>query len=265
MTVPFKTHALLNHHGVTHGFFGRQGGVSKDQYASLNVGAGSEDSAENIAANRALVAGALGTSETCLLSLSQIHSTDVLIIDAPFRDPVSGELPRADGLVTKTPGLAISALAADCGPVLFCDPSANVIGACHAGWRGALSGITTETIKAMEAIGARRDDIHAVLGPCISQDNYEVGHDFRDSFVAENEAHDRFFKLGSALNPKSDKPHFDLKRFILAKLRSENVTRIVALTECTYGASQDYFSYRYNTHHGVAGYGRNISAIMLTE
>jgi len=265
MTVPFKTHSLLDCKGISHGFFGRKGGVSKGQYTSLNVGAGSKDARENVKLNRALVAGALGTSESCLLSLSQIHSRDVLIIDAPFEDPVSGELPQADGLVTKTPGLAVSALAADCGPVLFCDPKARVIGACHAGWRGALSGITTETIKAMEAIGATRENIQAVLGPCISQDNYEVGHEFRDSFVAENEAHDRFFKLGSSLNTKSDKPHFDLKRFILAQLRAENVTRIDALPDCTYGAAQEYFSYRYNTHQGVSGYGRNISAIMLTE
>ena len=261
MSVPFKTHALLTHNGVAHGYFGRQGGVSHNQYESLNVGAGSDDDPENIQANRALVAGALGTSSGCLMSLSQIHSADVLIIDAPFTDPISGALPEADGFVTKTAGLAISALSADCGPVLFCDPEAKVIGACHAGWKGALSGITTETIRAMETIGASRENIRAVLGPCISQPNYEVGHEFRDSFVAEYETYDRFFKL----NTESDKPHFDLKRFILAKLRDEGLTRIAALPDCTYGQPEAYFSYRYNTHQGVKGYGRNISAIILTE
>ena len=265
MSVPFKTHDLLNSGSINHGFFGRQGGVSQNQYEGLNVGAGSDDSLDNVKANRALVAGALGTSETCLLSLSQVHSADVLIVDAPFSEPLSGELPKADGVVTKTPGLAISALSADCGPVLFHDPEAGVIGACHAGWRGALSGVTTSTIRAMETIGATRETIRAVLGPCISQDNYEVGHDFRDSFVAEDETYDRFFRLGSPLNPNSDKPHFDLKRFILARLREEGVERIDALPDCTYGQPEAYFSHRYNTHQGVADYGRNISVIILTE
>jgi len=260
MSVPFKTHALLGLDGVSHGFFGRQGGVSTNEpYISLNAGSGSDDKAENIAQNRALIAGALGTSHDCLLSLSQIHSKDVLIIDAPFTDPISGELPKADGLVTKTAGLAISALSADCGPVLMCDPDAQIIGACHAGWRGAVSGITTETIKAMCAIGASRSNIRAVLGPCISQPNYEVSHDFRDDLVAQDESYDRFFEAGL-----SGKPHFDLKRFILAKLRGEGLTHIDALPDCTYGEPDSYFSYRYNTHQGVSGYGRNLSAIMLT-
>lgn len=254
MSVLFKTHDLLTHEGISHGFFGRQGGVSEGQYESLNVGKGSQDSAENITENRARVAKALGTSEPKLLSLSQIHSTEVLIVDAPF----TGTPPKADGLVTKTPGLAISALAADCGPVLFCDPKSQIIGACHAGWRGALAGVTTETIRAMESLGAKRENIHAVLGPCISQDSYEVGHDYRDTFVAENEAHDRFFKLGP-----NRKPHFDLKRFILAKLRKDGVTQIDALADCTYSQPEAYFSYRYNTHHDLGDYGRNISAIML--
>jgi len=254
MSVPFKTHKLLTHNNIAHGFFGRQGGVSQAQYESLNVGQGSKDLSENITENRNRVAAMLGTSEPDLLSLSQIHSTEVLIIDAPFKS----ELPKADGLVTKTPGLAISALAADCGPVLFCDPKFHIIGACHAGWRGALSGVTTETIRAMESLGASRENIHAVLGPCISQDSYEVGHDYRDTFVAENEAHDRFFRLGP-----NRKPHFDLKRFILAKLRKDGVSKIDALPDCTYAQPKDYFSYRYNTHKEIGDYGRNISAIML--
>jgi len=264
MTVPFKTHDLLSLDGINHGFFGRQGGVSNTQYDSLNAGRGSDDEPDNVAQNRALIAGALGTSADCLLSLSQIHSTNVLIIDAPFTDPISGELPQADGLVTKTAGLAISALSADCGPVLMYDPAAKVISACHAGWRGAVAGITTETIKAMEAIGASRDNIRAVLGPCISQPNYEVGHGFRDDLVAQNESHDRFFEASPPQNQISGKPHFDLKRFILAKLRDEGVTQIDALPDCTYGQPDEYFSYRYNTHLGVSGYGRNLSAIMLT-
>ena len=254
MNVPFKTHDLLSHDGLAHGFFGRQGGVSKGQYESLNVGQGSQDQSENITENRSRVATALGTTEDKLLSLSQIHSTEVLIVEAPF----NGTLPKADGLVTKTPNLAISALAADCGPVLFCDPKARIIGTCHAGWRGALAGITTDTIRAMESLGAQRENICAVLGPCISQDSYEVGHDYRDTFVAENEAYDRFFRLGP-----NQKPHFDLKRFILAKLRQDGLTLIEALPDCTYAQPEAYFSYRYNTHKGIGDYGRNISGIML--
>ena len=254
MSPPFKTHELLTHDGIAHGFFGREGGVSEGQYASLNVGQGSQDQSENITENRSRVATALGTTEDKLLSLSQIHSTEVLIVDAPF----NGTLPKADGLVTKTPNLAISALAADCGPVLFCDPEARIIGTCHAGWRGALAGITTDTIRAMESLGAQRENICAVLGPCISQDSYEVGHDYRDSFVAENEAHDRFFRLGP-----NQKPHFDLKRFILAKIRKDGVMQIDALPDCTYAQPEAYFSYRYNTHKGIGDYGRNISGIML--
>ena len=254
VSAPLKSHELLNHEAVAHGFFGRQGGVSEGQYSSLNVGQGSQDCPANITENRARIAVTLGTTEPNLLSLSQIHSSEVLIVDAPF----SGTPPKADGLVTKTPGLAISALAADCGPVLFSDPNAQIIGACHAGWRGALAGVTTETIRAMESLGASRENIHATLGPCISQDSYEVGHEFRDTFAAENEAHDRFFKLG----PNS-KPHFDLKRFILAKLRKDGLSKIDALPDCTYAQPDDYFSYRYNTHHDIGDYGRNISVIML--
>lgn len=254
MSVVFNTHELLRHEGISHGFFKRQGGVSKGQYESLNVGQGSQDLAESVTENRKRVANALGTTELKLMSLSQIHSTEVLIVDTPFK----GTSPKADGLVTKTPGLAISALAADCGPVLFCDPEARIIGACHAGWRGALAGVTTETIRAMESLGALRENIYAVLGPCISQDSYEVGHDYRDTFVAENESYDRFFKLGP-----NRKPHFDLKRFITAKLRKDGLTHIDALPDCTYAQPQDYFSYRYNTHNALGDYGRNISAIML--
>ena len=256
MTTPYKTHELLAHDGISHGFFGRKGGVSSGTYESLNVGNGSQDAMSNVRENRTRVAEALGTTEPKLLSLYQIHSTDVLIVDTPF----DGDRPKADGIVTKTPHLALSALAADCGPVLFCDPGARVIGACHAGWRGALAGVTDETVKAMVAIGADRENICAVLGPCISQASYEVGHDYRDSFVAENEAYDRFFKLGP-----NGKPHFDLERFILARLRGAGLTRIAALPDCTYAQPEDYFSYRYNTHQGISDYGRNISAIMLTK
>ena len=253
--VEVLTHDLLDLPGVTHAFFKRVGGVSKPPYDSLNTGQSSEDEPKHVAENRKRVADRLSIRPDHLLSLWQCHSREVLIVDRPFEGR-----PKADGMVTKTPGLGLSALAADCGPVLFCDPDNKVIGACHAGWRGALSGITDATIDSMIAIGASRENICAVLGPCISQPSYEVGHEYRDSFVAENESYDRFFKLG----PKG-KPHFDLKRFILMRLREAGLTRIEALPDCTYAQPQDFFSYRYNTHHGISDYGRNISAIMLTQ
>jgi len=257
MNVPFKTSDIFDLPGITHGFFGRQGGVSSGIFESLNTGLGSEDDPDNVMENRERIATALGTSNTKILSLWQIHSREVMIVDQPYN---LSERPKADGLVTKTPGMALSALSADCGPVLLADPDAKVIGACHAGWRGALSGITDETIKAMEVIGASRENIRAVLGPCISQTNYEVGPEFRDSFVAENEAHDRFFRQGP-----NQRPHFDLKRFILAKLREAGITHVDTLPDCTYGQPDTYFSYRYNTHQGLGDYGRNISAICLSE
>ncbi len=257
----FKTHDQLQHSSITHGFFTRNGGSSADAYDSLNAGQGSNDNPGHIAENRHRIAATLGTTAERLLSLHQVHSADVLIVDGPF----SHDIPQADGLVTNTKNLAISALSADCGPVLMCDPDAQIIGACHAGWRGALSGITDQTIKAMESLGAHRNNIHAVLGPCISQPSYEVGPEFRDSFVAENESHDRFFKLGAMKEDGERRPHFDLKRFILARLRNAGLTRIDALPDCTYAQPDDYFSYRYNTHKGISDYGRNISAIMLTE
>ncbi len=260
MTHPL-THPLLEETGITHGFFTRQGGVSTGTYQSLNAGQGSDDDPANVLENRNRIANTLGTNGDRLLSLWQCHTKDVLIVDKPF----DGELPKADGLVTQTPGLAISALAADCGPVLLVDPVARIIGACHAGWRGAFSGITDATIDAMESIGAKRHDIRAVLGPCIGPDSYEVGHDFRDSFVAENETHDRFFELGPEKENAERQPHFDLKRFILAKLRRAGIGDCDALPHCTYANPDLFFSYRYNTHQGIDDYGRNISAIMLTE
>lgn len=256
MTPPFKTHELLSHAGVEHGFFGRNGGVSGEVYASLNAGQGSNDTPRNVSENRARIAKAMGCAPSHLISLPQVHSPKVLTVDAPFE----GEPPQADGMVTRVKGLGLSALSADCGPVLFSDPNAGVIGACHAGWRGALAGVTSATIEAMEGLGSKRDNICAVLGPCIGQANYEVGDEFRDNFLAHNEADDRFFEHGPA-----GKPHFDLKGYILARLRAQGLSRIAAIGDCTYGLPREYFSYRYNTHQGQNGYGRNISVIILRQ
>jgi len=256
MSLPVKTHELLESSGLTHGFFGRKGGVSSGQYSSLNAGHGSGDKTKNVTENRARIDKALDAAS--LLSLHQIHSREVVVIDAPFIDR-----PKADGMVTKTSGIALSALSADCGPVLLADKDAGIIGACHAGWRGALSGVTDATVKAMVDMGARREAISAVLGPCISQPSYEVGESFRDTFIGERETYDRFFRLGPEKENGPRQPHFDLKAFILHRLKEAGLTRIAALSDCTYAQPEDYFSYRYNTHKNIADYGRNISAIML--
>jgi YfiH family protein len=262
MSPPYKTHKSLELSTIRHGFFGRRGGVSSGPYSSLNAGQGSGDRAPCEAANRARVQAALGAEH--LLSLRQIHSPKAVIIDAPF--PAAP--PQADGMVTNHRGIALSALSADCGPILMAEEKAGVIGACHAGWRGALCGIAEATINAMEEIGARRSEITAVLGPCISQPNYEVGEDFRENLIAEDERYDQFFRLlplggdpASLGAPR--RPHFDLKAFILFRLEQAGLSRIAAFADCTYAQEKDYFSYRFNSHNGISGYGRNISAIML--
>ncbi|MEP6342885.1 MAG: peptidoglycan editing factor PgeF [Maricaulaceae bacterium] len=257
MNLPFKTHDLLTLKGVTHGFFGRCGGVSSGQYNSLNVGRGSDDDPQNVSENRRRVAAALGTSRDNLLSLYQVHSPDVMIVENGWD---YDHRPKADGLVTQQVGLAISALAADCGPVLFCDPNARVIGACHAGWRGAVSGVTDSTIDAMESCGATRENIRAVLGPCISAQNYEVGQGFKDTVLEQDAKAESCFHT-----PNDGVPHFDLKAYILNRLKNAGLQHTSALPDCTYAAADNYFSYRYNTHHKVSDYGRQISAICLTE
>lgn len=254
---PFKTHDLLRSPIAAHGFFGRKGGVSKAQYDSLNTGRGSDDRPDNITENRRRVAASLGTAEPSLLSCHQCHSADVMIVDGPW---AAGFAPKADAIVTKTPGIAVSALAADCAPVLFIDEDARVIGAAHAGWRGAVAGITDQTVKAMESLGADRANIRAVVGPCISQNHYEVGPEFKAQFIAQNPKHARFFIPG-----KGDRVHFDLKAYVTNRLISFGVGQADALPDCTYDAPKDYFSYRYNNHNGLGDYGRNISAIMLSE
>jgi len=261
MSTPFKTHELLDISGVAHGFFGRQGGVSRGPYDSLNVGRGSNDDPQHVSENRRRVAASLGTSRDNLLSLYQIHSPDVIIADAPWDYDYR---PQADGLVTTQPGLAISALAADCGPVLFCDPDAHVIGACHAGWKGAVGGVTDSVIEAMERYGASRGNIRAVLGPCISAENYEVGNEFKETVLTTDAQAETHFHTPD--NVQGDgRPHFNLKSYILSRLSRAGLTQIAALPDCTYAAPEHYYSYRYNTHHKIPDYGRQISAICLTE
>ena len=247
MIPPHLTSDLLP---VPHGFFGSKGGVSSGVYASLNTGQLSDDNKEAIAENRARVQKALNAKH--LISLSQIHSDSVVIAKD---NSVAGL--EADGLVTNVPGLALSALSADCGPVLLADTKADVIGACHAGWRGALSGVVESTVATMCELGAAPENMTAVLGPCIGPENYEVGEDFKAEFCEIDEDYARFFHV-----PEGKKAHFDLPAFILSRLAVMNV-HAEWTGHCTYANSEDYFSYRRNTHAGIRAYGRNLSAITL--
>ncbi len=238
--------------GITHGFFTRQGGVSEGIFASLNCGLGSGDDMALVTENRARVQAKLAAS--ALVSAYQVHGTDVAMISGPMT-----ERPKVDGLVSATPGVALGVLTADCGPVLFADAKAKVVGACHAGWKGALAGVTDATILAMERLGARRDDIVAVLGPTISQANYEVGPEFPAGFLARDPKGSQYFKPSL----KSGHHMFDLPQFLIDRLRQFGVGSVTDLGMCTYADEESFFSYRRATRRGEKDYGRLISAIGL--
>ena len=236
-----------------HGFFTRKGGASSGIFAGLNCGTGSSDQAEIVAINRARVAEAMGVAPEALVTVNQVHSPDVVTVTGPL----DGR-PRADAMVTATPGLALAVLTADCQPVLFADAQAGVIGAAHAGWRGALEGVLEATVQAMETLGARREAISAVIGPCISQAAYEVGPEFLDAFRDEDPANTRFFANGAG-----DRLLFDLPGFGLHRLRAAGVGRAEWVRHCTYRDSERFYSFRRTTHSGEADYGRLISVIRL--
>jgi len=254
-TAMFCATTLESCDGIRHGFFTRQGGVSTGIYGSLNCGLGSGDDAENVRQNRALVAQTLGVAPNHLLTLYQIHSATAVVVDKAWE----GEAAEADALVTRTPGLAIGALTADCAPVLFCDPEARVIAAAHAGWRGALSGIAEATVAAMEELGASRERMLAVIGPSISQKAYEVGVEYVDRFLAEEPTSSVFFITDAS----SGEPHFDLSGYVAERLSRAGVDTISDLGLCTYCDETRLFSYRRSQHHGEDDYGRQISAIVL--
>jgi YfiH family protein len=241
--------------GIRHGFFTRRGGVSKGIYGSLNCGLGSGDDAENVRQNRVLVAETLGVPHERLLTLYQIHSATAVIVDQPWNSDVA----EADALVTRTPGLAIGALTADCAPVLFCDPEARVIAAAHAGWRGALLGIVEATVASMEELGAKPERMVAVIGPTISQRAYEVGSDYVERFMAEEPESSPFFMTDDS----SGEPHFDLAGYVAERLARAGVGTVSDLGLCTYCDETRLFSYRRSQHHGEEDYGRQISAIVL--
>lgn len=251
MTLEILTADCLS--SVRHGFFTRRGGASSGVFSGLNCGYGSSDQTEIVAINRARVAEALEVGPDKLTGVHQVHSAKAVTAEAPFDAPV-----RADAIVTKTPGLALSVLTADCQPVLFADPKAGVIGAAHAGWRGALDGILEATLDAMETLGARRGSIRAVIGPSISQAAYEVGPEFFDTFMAADNGYARFFANGAG-----DRMHFDLPGFGLHRLREAGVGTAEWTRHCTYADPDRFYSYRRTTHAKEADYGRLIAAIRL--
>lgn len=255
---PIRSPALerLAESGVRHGFFTRAGGVSEGIYKGLNAGVGSQDAGEHVAENRRRVAGWLGVTPERLLTLYQVHSADALVVREPFATP----RPKADAMVTDRPGIALGVLAADCGPVLYADPQAGVIGAAHAGWKGALTGILEATIEAMERLGAKRGRIAAALGPSIGPENYEVGPEFVARFVAADPANDAYFSH----SPNPGHAMFDLPRYTVDRLLRAGV-EAAAVGRCTYADEERFFSYRRATHRREPDYGRQISAIVLED
>ena len=239
---------------VRHGFFTRRGGASSGIFEGLNCGVGSSDQTEMISINRARVAKAMQVAPDGLASVRQVHSADVVTF--PFPD--TGKSPRADSIVTGLPGVALTILTADCQPVLFADHSAGVIGAAHAGWKGALNGVLEATLEAMEALGSERRNIAAAIGPAISQANYEVGQEFLETFLDDDPDNAAFFANG-----QDGRYQFDLPGYGLSRLRSAGVGRAEWTRHCTYADPARFYSYRRSTHQNQADYGRLISAICL--
>ena len=236
-----------------HGFFTRKGGASSGVFTGLNCGLGSSDQRESVLINRARAAETLGVEADQLVSVHQTHSARAVAVDAPPETPI-----EADAMVTATPGLALGILTADCQPVLFSDGDNGVIGAAHAGWKGALDGILEATLEAMERLGAERGRIRAVIGPSISQRAYEVGPEFFERFMDEDSSHARFFANG-----EGDRLQFDLIGFGLARLRASGIASASWTGHCTYSDPDHFYSYRRSVHRREADYGRLISAIRL--
>ncbi len=242
--------------GIRHGFFTRQGGVSNGIYAALNCGLGSADDRGLVTVNRDRVAAHLGADAGNVVTVHQCHGTLAITVQQHFG---VGPLPKADAVVTRTPGIVVAALAADCTPVLFADAKAKVVAAAHAGWRGAVTGILESTIVAMEHLGANRHDIHAAIGPCIHQQNYEVGPEFQAQFLDAAPDNARFFTVPQ----QKAKAHFDLPGFVANQLAAARIGTITHSSHCTYANPELFFSYRRATHLGEPDYGRQISAIVV--
>lgn len=238
--------------GLPHGFLGRRGGVSTGVVAGLNVGLGADDDGAAVAENRARAIAAV-LPGAALATVYQVHSADCVIARAPWPD---AERPRADALVTDVPGLLLGVVTADCAPVLLADREAGVVGAAHAGWKGAVAGVTDATVVAMEALGARRERIAAAVGPCIAQSSYEVDEAFVARFCADAAANTRFFAAGRAGHAQ-----FDLEHYVAARLEAAGVGRVERLGLDTYADETRYYSFRRATHRAEANYGRQLSLI----
>ena len=241
--------------GVRHGFFTRRGGVSVGVYDSLNVGLGSGDDPAAVIENRRRAAAAFGAPPEGLVTCYQTHSTSVRVAEGPWRD----ERPRADGLVTRRPGVLCGALAADCAPILIADGEAGVVAAVHAGWRGALGGVIEAAVAAAVGLGAAPGRMTAAVGPCIGPASYEVGEDFLATFLADSRDNARFFDKGAA----PDRRRFDLPAFVLARLAGTGVARAEWVGHDTCAEADDFFSNRRTFHRGEADYGRLLSVIVL--
>jgi hypothetical protein len=257
MAPPRLRSPILEHDSIAHGFFGRAGGVSKGLYASLNTGLGTNDDPGDVRENRARCARSLGVGAERLLTLHQTHSSAVVIVREPFD---MSRRPEADAMATDRPGMALGVLAADCMPVLFADIEARVIGAAHAGWRGALAGVLEATVDAMQSLGADPSRIAAALGPCLRRPNFEVGLDLVEAFTGKYGEAARFFASGRT----ADKRQFDLAGFARERLAAKGVTAFDDLDACTLGDPASWFSYRASRHRREDDYGRNLSAIALT-
>ena len=241
---------------ISHGFFTREGGVSAGIYAGLNCGLGSSDEQALVIENRRRVAAHLGGNSDGVVTLYQVHGATALNVT----DPISRDaLPKADAIVTSTPGLVIGVLTADCAPVLLCDPKTKIAACAHAGWRGAVAGILESTISEMERQGAKRSRIITALGPCIHQAAYEVGEQFRDELVSINAGNSRFF----ATSAGSLKPHFDLPGYVLHRLEEAGIANIAHAAHCTHANESLFYSYRRSTQRLEPDYGRQISAIVV--
>ena len=243
--------------GVAHGWFTRKGGVSKGIYQGLNAGPGSKDDPAHVHDNRERVRNVMGADH--LLTVHQYHSADVVTVERPFDGPP----PKADAMVTDRPGIALGILTADCGPLLFADPDARVIGAAHAGWGGAFGGVIQSTLAAMEALGAARERIIAALGPTLAQKSYEVGPEFVERFTGDDPENERFFHQPDG----APRPFFDLPAYIAARMESAGIPaeRFSDLARDTYAEPDLFYSYRRSVHRKEADYGRLIAAIMLKE
>lgn len=251
MSVEALTHPLLT--GAAHGFMGRRGGLSTGELAGLNVSY-SEDDPALTAQNRALAISAVlpgGTLQTCY----QIHSADVVTVTTPWPD---ADRPRADALVTDRPGVVLGVLTADCAPVLFHDASAGIVGAAHAGWKGAFTSVCEATLDAMEALGATRANIAAVVGPCIAQKSYEVDAAFEARFLEQATENERFFRAG-----REGHAWFDLEGYVASRLHNAGTGKVGMLGEDTYTQESRFYSFRRATHRNEASYGRQISLIGL--